>query len=627
MNNSCKIVQDLILSATQSAGYKTDLIPQFRRIGLPRRWGLTSTYCIELAAFLLRTELDELQQSLDKKQFKQVKSTKVGTFAKEIAEKIAVGINNLPSEFSEVQAENGYLNFYFSNNQKSLSTIREILFNPNNYGKLPQVYSPHHNYISNSDLPAKVMVEYSQPNTHKLFHVGHLRNVVLGNSICNLLETAGYRVIRANYIGDIGTHVAKWMAMNEEINTEADIARIYERAANKYKESPEFQLQVKNLLAEWSEDFYNYASGAEATTLFNIWIKSKQLSLDLFNRIYSLLGVSFDIDYFESDVEIASKRFVIELFNKLSIHSTSVIHKESEGEYQGCITADLSHTNLGKVVLLRSDDTTMYLTKDLALAKHKFDRHKLDVSIYITAREQELHFKQLFTVLDLAGFTQSGQCIHLPYDLVILPSGKMSSREGNIVSFDEFYAAVREEIARITAEKGVSVDQTTTIDAITDGVLKFPMLAVDMNNTITFDWDQALSFDGFAAPYIQYAYARTRSLVADFIPDPDSLSIPEELSQSELVLIEKLLILPELITECAGDVLAVPPIKPKVAPLARYAYDLAVAFNDFYHACPVLKSDVDKITKFWRQHLVYSFRIVLKRVFTDILGIKLPEVM
>lgn len=628
MNDSHKIVSALVTEAANKSGFLADLLPQFRRIALPRRWGITTTYCIELAAAVLKPELDWLQKELDKKQFKQTKTIKVSELAKTISCKVTELITDLPAEFAEVSAENGYLNFFYSNEKQALAVIQEILFNPVHYGKSSQLYSHHLSYYPNAKLPAKIMVEFSQPNTHKLFHVGHLRNVVLGNALCNLLETVGYRVIRANYIGDIGTHVAKWLAMEEEPNTEADIARIYERAAAKYNDNPEFQQKVKSLLSEWTEDFYKYSSGDPASNLVIAWQVSKNKSLDMFNRIYELLGVSFDVDYFESDVEIESKRIVQDLEQTHSVESFPRIRREEDGDYKDCVIADLSDLGLGQVVLLRSDNTTMYLTKDLSLAIHKFQRHKIDKSIYITAREQELHFKQLFAILDRSFYPINvNQCLHLPYDLVILPSGKMSSRDGNIVSFDEFYASVREEIARITSEKGVSSDQVSTIDAITDGVLKFPMLAVDINNTITFDWDQALSFDGFAAPYIQYAYARTRSLVEHFAPNPNGLQLPETIHPSELVLIEKLLILPELLIDCAGNIMGEPAEKPKVSPLARYAYDLAVAFNDFYHTCPVLKSDVDERTRSWRQHLVYCYRIVLKRVFTDILGIQLPDSM
>ena len=345
--------------------------------------------------------------------------------ASELADKLQKYL--LPNApFTLIQARGPYLNFTVS-----AAAVAEAV--------LPDIF--HGNYFKepSSIKRERVMIEYSQPNTHKGFHVGHLRNVALGDSLCRIYLYNGYDVVGANYIGDIGSHVAKclWYLRNHNTADPPEIYRgewlgeLYANAVRKLEaaegqEKISFQDELSQLLQKID---------VKDAEIYEDWETTREWSMKDFHEIYEWLDVKFDHFFYESEVDEEGRQIVIE-------GEKNGIFKKSEG----AIGIDLEVEGLGFFMLLKSDGNTLYSTKDLALARQKFDNFDVKRSIYVVGAEQTLHFKQVFATLKRMGYKQAEQCFHLPYALVVLPEGKMSSREGNVILFSQLRKEIVESI-------------------------------------------------------------------------------------------------------------------------------------------------------------------------------------
>ena len=502
--------------------------------------------------------------------------------AKDIAETIV-----LPKGIEKAETTGGYINFFFDRKYFSKETIKKIIIDDKNYGK-------------GSKKKEKVMVEYSQPNTHKSFHIGHLRNVCLGDSLSNIMEFSGYETVRSNYIGDVGAHVAKciwgYMKFYEGIipkeNKGDFLGKVYSEADKKLKESEEYQEEYKTVL----KNLYD-----EDKRTMEIWSMTRQWSLEEFNRIYDELGVNFDIFLYESEVKEEGTKIARELLEK-SIATNK----------DGAVIVDLKEFGLDEFVILRSDGTALYSTKDLALAKRKFEDFKIDLSLYVVGSEQKFYFKQLFKTLELMGFSQAKRCYHLSYELVMLEEGKMSSREGNVVLYSELKEFVKKEALNQVRERNISNAENIS-EIVTIGALKYSMMK-DNNKRIIFNWKKALDFEGDTAPYIQYAHARASSILNKI----DGLKLEfdiDDLNEKEYKLLFMLSEFPEIVHKASID------YRPDY--VSNYVYDLAKCFNEFYHECHVLNAETNKD---FRIALVKSTKIVLRNSL-NLLGIKAPEEM
>ncbi|KYC49654.1 MAG: Arginine--tRNA ligase [Candidatus Methanofastidiosum methylothiophilum] len=444
------------------------------------------------------------------------------------------------------------------------------------------------------------MVEYSQPNTHKSFHIGHLRNVCLGDALANIMEFSGYETVRANYIGDVGAHVAKclWGYMKfydgviPENNRGEFLGKVYSEADNKLKESEEYQEEYKVVLK-------NLYEGDKRT--IDVWQMTKEWSLEEFNRIYQELGVNFDIFLYESEVKDEGTKIAKELLDK-------GVAKEKDG----AVIVDLKDYGLDEFVILRSDGTALYSTKDLALAERKFQDFKIDLSLYVVGSEQKFYFKQLFKTLELMGFKQAQRCFHLSYELVMLEEGKMSSREGNVVLYSELKDVVKKEALNQVRERNIS-NADTISEIVTIGALKYSMMK-DNNKRIIFNWKKALDFEGDTAPYIQYAHARASSIL-NKIGKLDQKFEIEDLNEKEYKLVFMLSEFPEVVEKASID------YRPDY--VSNYVYDLAKCFNEFYHECHVINAETNKV---FRASLVKATKMVLHNALA-LLGIKAPEEM
>jgi arginyl-tRNA synthetase len=370
------------------------------------------------------------------------------------------------------------------------------------------------------------------------------------------------------------------------------LGKVYSESDNKLKESEEYQEEYKVVLK-------NLYEGDKRT--MDIWNMTREWSLEEFNRIYKELGVNFDIFLYESQVKDEGTKIARELLDK-------GVAKNKEG----AVIVDLKEFGLDEFVILRSDGTALYSTKDLALAERKFQDFKIDLSLYVVGSEQKFYFKQLFKTLELMGFSQAKKCYHLSYELVMLEEGKMSSREGNVVLYSELKDVVKKEALNQVRERNIS-NADSISEIVTLGALKYSMMK-DNNKRIIFNWKKALDFEGDTAPYIQYAHARASSILKK-IGDNNSEFEIEDLNEKEYKLVSLLSEFPEVVERASVD------YRPDF--VSNYVYDVAKCFNEFYHECHVLNAETNKD---FRTSIVKATKIVLSNAL-GLLGIKAPEEM
>ena len=492
--------------------------------------------------------------------------------------------------------ENGpYLNFFINKQEFASSLITSILKEKDKYGK-------------GKEKKEKVMVEFSGPNTHKSFHIGHLRNTCLGDSLVRIMRFNGFPVIAANYINNTGAHVSKcvWYYLKYHKGKEPKenkgewLGKIYTDAINKIAQNLELKQEAEEIQRKIE---------ANDPELIKVWEKTRQWSLDEFNEIYKILDVKFDTWFYDNEFAEPGKKFVKELLKKR-------IAKKSED----ATIVDLEKHGLDVVVVLKADGSALYITKDFALADKKFTKYKIDRSIYVVGAEQRLHFKQLFKILELYGFKQAKKSFHLSYELVMLKEGKMSSRAGNIVLFSELLNNIKQKLVHEVSSRHKDwsdKDKKQAIDKISIAAIKFIMLNHENNKVITFDPEKALDFEGETGPYIQYAHARICSIMKKLGGNANKEFVSKVLStKEEEKLITVLSNFEDIIDQAANS------YKPHL--LARYMLDLAQAFNEFYHACPILQADED--VKQARLNLILAVKQILKTGL-NLLGIEAPEQM
>jgi arginyl-tRNA synthetase len=525
------------------------------------------------------------------------------------AQEIAAGIADLigtPAGFSKVEAVKGYLNLTFNPAEYTQRVVDTVLQEGTNYG-------------NGKRRNEQVMIEFSQPNTHKAFHVGHLRSAILGDALCNLMEAAGYDVVRANYPGDMGMHVIKWLwnyaKYHHGEKPDTDITKwmgsLYSEATKRLEENPELDSEVRELYKKWDN---------RDPEVVALWKETRQWSLDGFNEMYAKLGIRFDRYYFNSMFEDAGREIVDELVQK------GIADDERGSGGPVIVKLDeklgLKTEKYHVFVVMRSDGTALYATEDLALARQKFlDYPELSCSYYVVDVRQSLHFLQVFKTLELAGYDWAKKCQHVPYEIVSLPGNVvMSSREGSIVLLEELIREATDRALQVVREKNPELSEERKLEiarAVGIGAMKYPMLSRESTKIVTFDWESALDFNGQAAPYIQYAYVRANSILRKSNSDlPGSLLPDYALSEPEVALIDLIGRLPNEVQKAAAD------LRPLV--ISTLAYDLARAFNDFYGQCPVLQAE-EKV-KNSRLRLVAAAKQAIANSLA-LLGITAPQAM
>ncbi len=509
--------------------------------------------------------------------------------AEEIKKKLEIGNWKLEI-LDKVEAIGPYVNFWLNAGEVAKLIISEV--NKKNYG------------ANDLGKGKKMMIEYPSQNTHKEFHIGHLRNVCIGNALVEFYKKSGYKIVPVNYINDFGAHVVRclwWILRSQKslksLKSESRqkwLGEMYAEASSYIKEHED---DVKPELDELQKKLET--RDKEVMKLFK---ETRQWSLDGFKKIDKELGLKYKEIFLESDVKDSGQKIVDELLAK----------KIAQVGERGAIIIDLTQCGLDIALLRKSTGAGVYLTSDLGLAVKKFKKYKVDESINITGSEQDFYFKQLFKVLGLYGFKH--KMSHIGYGLVNLPSGKMSSRAGNVILYDD----LRDEIfTHMLAETGKrhtdwskkKMEKTAWV--LTMAILKFTMQKHEANKVITFDLKEAVSFEGFSAPYLLYVVARINSLLKK---SKVSKVLKVHKVLDELVASEEKSLL--LMMGDYGEVIKKALENKNPSVIAKYCFDLAQTFNDFYNKHSVLNAENKELA---------SARLALcsavRKVLVDALGL------
>lgn len=508
--------------------------------------------------------------------------------AEETVNKLKVWETSL---IERVESKGAYINFFLNWEKISEKLLKEII-SDKKYG------------ASDFGKRKKVMIEHTQPNTNKPQHIGHGRNSVLGDSLVRIMRYAGYKVFSVTYWGDIGSQQAKailgykmWgQDKKPDIKPDHFIGKFYVMYNEKYPEDKE-QPKVREFLQNWEK--------GDKKTL-ELWKKVTSWVLEGFHETIDRLGVKLDIELAESQFEKDSKKIIDVLLKK------KIAFKSPEG----AVVVDLEKYGLPSYIVLRSDETVLYSTKDLSLAVHKIQKYKLDKSIYVVGAEQKLYFEQVFKTLELLG--EKGGFCHLVYGLVNLPEGKMSSRLGKVVLLDDVIDKVVDLAAKEIEKRNSGMkekEKKSTAEKIGIGAMKYALLKVSPEKDIVFDWDKILDFEGDTGPYIQYAYTRCNSILKKAKKTKSKIK-SIRLTEHERNLLKVLSRFPEVVVNSAKD------MRPHN--ICNYANEVATKFNNFYQFCPVLKSEGNE--KKFRLALVQATKNVLENSL-DLIGIRVPEKM
>jgi len=536
--------------------------------------------------------------------------------AQQIADQVRAALGKLDG-ISHIEAVKGYLNLYFSTPEYARRVVDTVLNQGLDFGR-------------GTPKSERVMVEYAQPNTHHSFHIGHYRNTILGEVLARLVEFAGFETIRASYPGDIGLSVITvvWAYYRFYQGQEPDgvhergqwLGKLYTEAINRLEPKEgesDAEKQIRDEYEAERREIYRRWDAGDPE-IRQLWLKTREWSLEELRDILKMLDVSMDVWFFESEVDEPSKLIVEDLIQK------GIADDERPQGGAVIVRIDeklgLTKEKYRSNVLLRSDGTTLYLTKDLALAKVKYEKYHVDRSIYVVDVRQSLHLQQTFAILKLWGFPQADKCYHLGYGFVSLPEGAMSSRKGRVVLFKDVYDEAERRALSAMGERtpDMSEEQRRLIARqVGLSALAYAMLSVDNNKDIVFDINEALNFDGHTGPYIQNAYVRANSILKKAGSLPATASYDYELTNHEVQLIEMISRFPAVVQQAAGE------YRPLV--MATYAYDLANTFHSFYHAVQVLQSETDKI-KAARLRLVAAAKQTISNSLL-LLGITAPEVM
>ena len=480
-----------------------------------------------------------------------------------------------------------------------------------------------------------VMVEYSSPNTNKPLHLGHIRNNLLGYALSNILAANGNRVVKTNIVNDRGIHICKSMlAWQKWGNGETPASSgkkgdhligDYYVAFDKHYKAELSELMAGGmtkeeaeaaspLMAEAREMLVKWEAGDKEVRA--LWETMNGWVYEGFDETYRKLGVGFDKIYYESDTYLVGKETVLEGLKK------GVFYRRPDES----VWADLSGDGLDEKLLLRSDGTSVYMTQDIGTAQLRFRDYPIDKMVYVVGNEQNYHFQVLSLLLDKLGFSWGKGLVHFSYGMVELPEGKMKSREGTVVDADDLMEEMI-NTARETAEElgskldGLTAEEAADVNRIIGlGALKYFMLKVDARKNMLFNPKESIDFNGNTGPFIQYTYARTRSIerkAAEAGVIVEGAASPDAISEKECSLIRMLNEYPNVVRQAGNDY--------SPSGIANYAYELAKGYNQFYHDFSILREE-DATKKAFRILLTRNVGKVIKSAM-NLLGIEVPERM
>jgi arginyl-tRNA synthetase len=506
--------------------------------------------------------------------------------AEDLAEKFR---RELPKEVSNVDFEGPYVNFFIDKKILAKGVLARV--KKKGFGELKLDKK-------------KIGIEYPSPNTNKALHVGHLRNMAIGEAVTKMVNNAGNKTFHLNLFNDRGILISKSMIGYEKfakgkspgkIKGDKFVGDLYVKFSKESAEKPELEEAAKEKLCLWE-------NGDKET--LTLWKKLNDWAYSGMQETFDKFGLSkVDKNYYESEMYTEGRSIVEDGLKK-------GLFKKKDG----AVIIDLEKEKLGEKVLLRGDGTTVYMTQDLFLAEKKVEDFDLDSSYYVVGSDQEYHFKVLFSILDKLGLKKDWR--HLSYGMVSLPTGKMKSREGTAVSaddlIDETAAIAKKGIEERASEKLSDKELKERSLKIALAAIKYTLLKVDIHKGIVFNPKEALSFEGDTGPYLLYSYARASSIIKK-VKSKAVMKIVD-MKEQEIKLLKKI--------DSFGDIVrrAYENLAPNL--IANYSFELASLFNEFYHACPVLGS----IEEGFRLKLVDAFRVTLKKSL-DLLGIEAIEEM
>ena len=503
--------------------------------------------------------------------------------------------------FSEVSPVNAYVNMFVSREEMIKSTVSEVLEEKENFGR--------------SDIGGnkKVIVEFSSPNIAKPFHIGHIRSTVIGNSLSKIYDALGYDVFKINHLGDYGTQFGKMICAYRRWGNREDVINspiktllgYYTKFHVEVEEHPELEDEARAI-------FTKLEQGSKEEV--ELWQWFREESLKEFQRVYDMLGIEFDSYNGESFYSDKMPRFEKELSDKGLLH-----------ESNGAQVVDLEEYKLGTALIKKSDGSSLYITRDIAAAVYRKENYDFYKNIYVVATQQNLHFQQLFKIIELMGYDWANQCVHVPFGMVRLEEGTMSTRHGRVVFLEDVLNGAIEKTREIIEEKNPNIENLEEITSqVGIGAVVFNELSNNRIKDYTFKWDQILNFDGETGPYVQYTHARCASLLRkageDIVAkaqDPKNVDFALLAKSDSAYELTKLIYAFPGVVEQAGE-------KYEPSIITRHIIDIAQCFNKFYHDEHIIVDDeVEKTSKI-------ALVVATKRVIATgigLLGMKAPERM
>lgn len=509
-----------------------------------------------------------------------------------IAEELKTNINK--EGFERIETMGPYLNFFVDKSVFTQNTLEKILSEKENYGK------------TNSGEGKNVAVEYSSPNIAKPFHVGHLFSTSIGNSLYKILSFEGYNCTRINHLGDWGTQFGKLIsAYKRWVDEEAlekepikELLRIYVKFHDEAEKDP-------SLEEEGRMHFKKLEDGSEEEV--RLWKRFRDLSLKEFNKVYEMLNVEFD-SYAGESFYGDKMDAVIEEIDKCSLLTES----------NGAKVVMLEDYNMPPCIIKKSDGATIYATRDLAAAVYRKNTYDFDKSIYVVGLEQSLHFKQVFTTLKLMGKEWADYCKHVGFGLVRFADRKLSTRKGEVIFLEELLNESIEKTTAVIKEKNPDLaNKEEVAKKVGIGAVIFTYLKNNRERDIVFNWEEMLSFDGETGPYVQYSYARGKSILRKAGNIEGSINYKKLSSKEEFELAKTLSSFNEAI------LYSIDKLEPSI--VTRYVIDVAKGFNKFYNAHSIVNAE-DEETKVARIKLVEATCQVIKNGL-NLLGIDVVEEM
>jgi len=511
-----------------------------------------------------------------------------------IAQELAKEIGS-DGYIKEVQAVGGYVNFYFDRNAYSKNVLSEIFDKKEDYGKLDE------------GRGKTIVIDYSSPNIAKPFHIGHLFSTAIGHSLSRIYEHLGYKVVKVNHLGDWGTQFGKLICAylrwgdKEKIDKDPinELLKIYVKFHEEAEKDPSLEDEARAYFKRLEEN---------DPEVVKLWQYFKDISLVEFNRVYDMLGVSFDSYAGESFYQDKMDE-IVKILDEKGLLTDS----------DNARVVNLDEENIPPCIIVKSDGATIYATRDLAAALYRKRTYDFYKNIYVVGTPQALHFKQIFSVLKKAGFEWAKDCVHVGFGLVKFQDKKLSTRHGDVVFLEDVLNEAINKTREIIENNNPNLeDKENVAKNVGIGAVLYAFLKNSRERDIIFSWKDMLDFEGESAPYVQYAYARGRSILKKAGYEPDNFEYTGEITDDEYSIIKQLSMFSYAVMDAAE--------KNEPFYINRYVTNLAKAFNKFYNTHPILKEGISGDVKNYRLMIVKAVTIVIKSALY-LLGINTVESM